>query len=385
MSIRLVIQLRNNKTHRKVEGSMRRIILSVIVLAALAGTLQAAPFQTLGLLRTPDAYVLPHKAAELVLVGYYRNVERPSYVDQDKAEGFFPYGMIGVGLLDRVELGFFGGDDIYFMNAKVKLIQETEKFPQISIGMDNIFSTVNHSRAQDYTPATNPDVSWAAHPDKTDYEYYSPYVVASKQAVFGGVSWMFNLGVGSNRFTGQVPRSRWFSGTFASIEISPFRDFALQGEFDGKDFNAGVKYSFDNFTVKLCGEAVEDLAKESEGNDYQNNTRIAIGVSYLFDKYAESQRRPDIRPIVRTTDLDNTTVVTNGEVPVTTQTGTEVAITTPGTTTPQLVETSAYKELSPEAKELLAELRSLREERQKAQKALEDLRKWLQELKEQNE
>lgn len=402
MSIRLVIQLRNNKTHRKVEGSMRRIILSVIVLAALAGTLQAAPFQTLGLLRTPDAYVLPHKAAELVLVGYYRNVERPDWVNlnPEKSEGFFPYGMVGVGLLDRVELGFFGGDDIYFMNAKVKLIQETEKFPQISIGMDNIFSTVNHSRAQDYKPYWDPetgddgapsaqydpyDLGWIDHPDKTDYEHYSPYIVASKQAVFGGVSWMFNLGVGANRFTGQVPRSRWFSGSFASIEISPFRDFAIQGEYDGKDFNAGVKYSFDNFTVKFCGEAVEDLAKESEGSGWENNLRIALGVSYLFDKYAESQRRPDIRPIVRTTDLDNTTVVTNGEVPVTTQTGTEVAITTPGTTTPQLVETSAYKELSPEAKELLAELRSLREERQKAQKALEDLRKWLQELKEQNE
>jgi len=34
---------------------------------------------------------------------------------------------------------------------------------------------------------------------------------------------------------------------------------------------------------------------------------------------------------------------------------------------------------------LLAELRLLREERQKAQKALEDLRKWLQELKEENQ
>ena len=54
-------------------------------------------------------------------------------------------------------------------------------------------------------------------------------------------------------------------------------------------------------------------------------------------------------------------------------------------TTPGIVEASAYKELSPEVKDLLAELRLLREERQKAQKALEDLRKWLQELKEENQ
>jgi len=367
---------------------MKKLILSIVVLGALISMIEAAPFQTLGLLRTPDAYVLPHKSAELVLVGYYRDVTMPSYVDADKDKGFFPYGMIGVGLLDRVELGFFGGDDVYFMNAKVKLIQETLNYPQISIGMDNIFSTVNHSRAQDYTPATNPELSWAGHPDKTDYENYSPYIVASKQAVFGGVSWMFNLGVGSNRFTGQVPRSRIFSGSFASIEISPLRDFALQGEFDGKDFNFGVKYSIDNFTLKLCGESVEDWAKGSEGNNYEDNTRVALGISYLFDKYAEAKRRPDIRPYVKDNDLTEPTVITGTDVPIgVTKPGTELTSITPGTTiqTPGLVESTSYKELSPEVKDLLAELRNLREERQKAQKALEDLRKWLQELKEQNQ
>lgn len=365
---------------------MKRLVLSVIVLAATVGLIEAAPFQTLGLLRTPDAYVLPHKAAELVLVGYYRNVEAPSYVNEDQ-NGFIPYGMIGVGILDRLELGFFGGDQVYFMNAKLKLIQESTAFPQISIGMDNIFSPVNKRRAQDYTPSEYPDIEWADHPDKTDYENYSPYAVASKQAVFGGVSWMFNLGIGANRYSGQVPRSRYFGGLFSSVEISPLKDFAIQGEYDGKDFNAGVKYSIKNFTLRLGAEAVEDLAKGSEGNGYENNLRVALGLSYLFDKYAEAQRRPDIRRYAQDTDLDEGPIVTRGEIPVdVTESGTQVSIVTPGTSlqSPGIVESSAYKELSPEVKDLLAELRNLREERQKAQKALEDLRKWLQELQEQN-
>lgn len=365
---------------------MKKLLLSVIVLATLIGIAEAAPFQTLGMLRTPDAYVLPHKAAELVLSAYYRDVTRPSYVTDDY-NGLIPYGMIGVGILDRVELGFFGGDDVYFMNAKIKLLQETTNIPQVAIGMDNIFSPVNERRSQDFMPGPGAP-SWAAHPDKIDYEFYSPYFVMSKQAVMGGVSWMFNLGVGANRYIGQVPRSRWFSGVFASIEVSPFDNFAIQGEYDGKDFNAGVKYSIKNFSLRLGAEAVEDWAKESEGNGYEGNVRVAFALSYLFDQFAEARRRrPDIRPIV-TIDNNPNPIVTNGEIPVGTEKpGTDIAVVTPGSKipNPNITETSAYKELSPEAKELLAELRNLREERQKAQKALEDLRIWLQELKEQNQ
>jgi len=390
---------------------MKKVILSVIVLAAMIGIIEAAPFQTLGMLRTPDAYVLPHKAAEILLVGYYRDVVRPAYVDPDK-NGLIPYGMIGVGILDRVELGFFGGDWVYFLNAKIKLIQETPKVPQFAVGMDNILSPVNHHRAQDYIPGdpNNPDPGWyyEDHPDKTDYEYYSPYIVGSKQAVIGGLSWMFNLGWGQNRHTGQVERSRIFNGLFASIELSPIRDLALQGEYDGKDFNAAIKLTVKNFGFKIGAQAVEDWAKGSEGNGYEDNVRVALGVSYLFDRYAEAKRsRPDLSQYAKDQDLEpievagldepvvppiGEDVVVDVTVPVTdvvvtdgttVTDGTEVTIVTPGTTvtTPGVTTPTGYKELSPEVKDLLAELRNLREERQKAQKALEDLRTWLQELK----
>lgn len=382
---------------------MRKIVFSVIILAALIGIMEAAPFQTMGLLRTPDAYVIPHKSAQLVMVGYYRNVERPIYVDPDK-NGLNFYGMLGVGLFDRVQMDFFGGDYVYFFNAKVKVLEETPKIPQIAVGMDNILSPVNKSRAQDYRPIWDPSagdsgeyvnppgIDWADHPDKTDYEYFSPYIVASKQVVMGGVNWMFNAGFGANRYTGQADRARWFSGFFTSVEISPWDNFAIQGEYDGKDFNAGLKYSYQNFGIRLGAEAVEDLAKGSEGNGYENNLRIALGLSYLFDKYSErgASVRPDLSLYAKASDLEPQ-IAPNAEVVVSTTTEpkkpVEVAIVTPGTQlpVPGIVEASAYKELSPEVKDLLAELRLLREERQKAQKALEDLRKWLQELKEENQ
>ena len=423
---------------------MRKVIFSALVLASMVGMLFGAPFQTLGMLRTPDAYVLPHKAAEILLVGYYRDVVKPAGVDMDKFGKFVPYGMLGVGLGDRAELGLFAGDKVFYLNAKLKLIEETLRIPQLAVGVDNILSGVQYHRAQD----PHPGWYYENHPDKTDYEYWSPYVVGSKQVVIGKTNWMFNLGVGSNRFTGQVPRSRIFNGMFYSVEFSPFKDFYIQGEYSGHDFQAGLKYTIDNFGIRVGAQAIEDLAKD---NGYEDNFRVALGVSYLFDKYAKAKRRPDIvelakaaygidepfidvpEPEVVITEPEITVpevVVTEPEITVPEVVVTEPEITEPEVvviepeitepevvviepeiTEPEVVVTEpkpgdvtgeislggieftggdinvqggSYKELSPEIKDLLEELRLLREEREKAQKALLDLRGWLKELKQQH-
>lgn len=351
---------------------MRKVLFSALVMTFLAGMLFAAPFQTLGMLRTPDAYVLPHKAAEFLLVGYYRDVAKPSYVDMDKFGQFVPYGMVGVGLWDRAELGLFAGDKQFFFNLKIKVIEETLRMPQFSIGMDNILSSVQHHRAQDY----GPESGWyyATHPDKTDYEYYSPYAVLSKQVVIGNTNWMFNIGGGANRFTGQVPRSRFFNGMFASIEFSPFKDFFIQGEYSGHDFQAGIKYTYNNWGIRFGAQAIEDWAKDSA---YSGNRRFALGISYLFDKYATAKRRPDILELARGAQAaEEPIVVTQGEEPIG-----EVSVSTGGGDI-GVESGTGYKELSPEVKDLLGELRALREEREKAQKALLELREWLKDLKE---
>ncbi|MDD2227983.1 MAG: hypothetical protein PHY48_01065 [Candidatus Cloacimonetes bacterium] len=390
---------------------MKKVIFSVLVLATMFGIVQAAPFQTLGMLRTPDAYVLPHRAAEILMVGYYRDVAAPLPPTQDAkdaSKGFFPYGMIGVGLFNRVELGVFAGDNtkldglVYFMNIKAKIIEESLVIPQVAVGIDNMFSPVPKHSALDL----NSGEAFSDHPDRAAYEYFSPYVVASKQAVFAGVPWMLNVGIGSNKFIGQVTRSRIFNGLFSSVEVSPLRNFAVQGEYDGQDFNVGMKYSYKNFGIKMGMQAIEDMAKNT---DYKDNLRIAFGLSYLFDKYSEAKRRPDLSRYASTSDIGGTNVVDIGETPTPIETGvvippsgtltpgTDVVVVpptgTPGSEvvtlsptelqTPGLITpgSAAYKELSPEVRDLLKELEALRMERQNAQKALDDLRKWIQELK----
>ncbi|MEN6398453.1 MAG: hypothetical protein ABFD01_05745 [Candidatus Cloacimonas sp.] len=372
---------------------MKKIILMAIAVVAVISSVQAAPFQTLGMLRTPDAYVLPNKAAEFVLVGYYRDIAAPKPLTndaKDASEGLFPYTMIGVGILDRVELGLFLGDYtsldklVYYLNAKVKIIEETLRIPQVSIGMDNILSPVPKHGSQYLSPGDD----FSQHPDADCYEPYSPYAVASKQAVFLGIPWMFNVGIGSNRFVGQA-KSRYLNGLFASAEMSPIKDLALQGEFDGEDLNIGAKYSYNNFGFKVGVNALEDWFKDS---DYKDNIRIAFGVSYLFDKYAEAKRRPDLGHYAgygKTPSMGEGVVETPIETGITVpptvspskpQAGTQTPA--PGLTTSG---TAGYEQLSPEVQELMKELRMLKEDREKAQQAMDELRKWIEELKKQKQ
>lgn len=386
------------KNHRKVEGSMRKVILSVIVVAAMFGLLEAAPFQTMGMLRTPDAYVLPHKAAEFMLVGYYRDVAKPAVY-----EGFSPYLMAGVGIMDRVELGLFVGDKIedeplmYFLNVKAKILQETLTLPQVSVGMDNILSPLGETSIRELEDGDD----FYNHPDKAAYEGFSPYAVASKQAVVLGIPAMFNLGIGAHRFTGQVSRSRIFNGLFTSTEIAPFRNFAIQAEYDGHDFNAGVKYNWKNWGFRVGAQAIEDLAKD---NGYEDNLRVAFGLSYVMDQYAEAKRRPDLGRYASTEHTEDPYIVDLGTVPDeegvvippsdTSYPGSEVVVIPPAggiTTTPSTtIETpgqtgsgisASQAQLSPEVRDLLEELRALRTEREKAQRSLDDLRAWIDQLK----
>ena len=324
---------------------------------------EGAPFQTMGMLRTPDAYVLPNKAAEAQFIYYMRKGKANDW-DLEHV----PYGMLSVGILDRIELGVFAGDNVAFGNVKLKLIKETLKIPQLSIGLENIFSRVPSHYYDESVIVDNPDRAY--------YEAYSPYAVISKQVVIGGVHTMLNLGGGMNRFVGQVPRSRNFSGMFASVEVSPVRNFFMQGEYDGQDFNVGAKYTYRNFSFKLGYQALENLAKKSEGNGYDKDLRVAAGISYLFDRYAKDKRRPDLYEYAKTDDLkpiDDGTGIDTGDV----------AVNVDGTTgTGSSVVGSRPKELSPEMNDLLAELRRLRAEREKAQGALDDLRKWIESTKE---
>ena len=121
---------------------MKRIFLSLLAVIAVLGCLEATPFTLTGEMRVPDAYVLPSNAVKLQINNYIRKersapstdfVYKPSFMVQ----GGVPYTQ------NKLEVGVMGGDNMYWVHAKFKLVEETVSVPQVAFGVDNIASKAN--------------------------------------------------------------------------------------------------------------------------------------------------------------------------------------------------------------------------------------------------
>lgn len=324
---------------------MKKVILSLVVMVALLSCLDANPFTLVGELRVPDAYVLPNKAAKVQFTSYIRKEQSAPGTD---FEPIF-LGMLQVGILNRVELGIMGGDDVYLGNVKVKLVEETVTYPQIAIGVDNIFSKVK----EDFKKHPVPE-GLEGNPDLAFYERNSAYIAFSKQTVLRGffgipeLSTVVTGGFGRNRFVGQATLPKKLEGVFVGAEFSPFPALAVITEIDGHNLNLGVKYNWNNFSAKLGYLGFEESLK-----DENPNHRIALGLSYVFDKYADARRRPAMP-----------------DSPIASGSG--------SATQTQIIQSQTSASSS--ANDLFEELKRLRESREQAQKVLEELRQQLREL-----
>jgi len=332
---------------------MKKVILSLVVIVALFSCLEANPFTLPGEMRAPDAYILPHRAGKVQLTSYIRKETSKPNTD---FEGKF-FGLMQVGFLNRLELGLMYGDKVTLGNVKVKLIDETVTYPQLAVGIDNLFSKIGKDfQAEGYTPPSD----MIGNPDNAYYEKNSFYVAASKQTVVRGLaefipefSTVVSGGIGFNRFKGQVPRSKQFEGVFASAEVSPHPNVIVQGEYDGHNINLGVRYNLtlsspNDFSIKLGYLGFEESLKKDNPNH-----RLALGFSYVYDKLSDARKRP-IMP-------DSPLYGGPG-----TATGTQL--------------TKPRGDVSQSTSDLFEELKRLRESREQTQKVLEDLRKQLQEL-----
>jgi hypothetical protein len=297
----------------------------------------------MGQLRSPDAYVIPHKTAELVFTNYMRR-EANSFTENKDYE-YVPMGMVNVGLFDRVCIGAWGGDRVGFVNLKVKVIEETVSIPQVSVGADNIFSPVKEDAGK-----IKPNQDYFNNPDKVFYEKNSPYIVFSKASVVKGMTGLplletiISIGMGGNKFKGQVSLAKKFEGIFGSISIKPQKDLSLTFENDGFNLNAGAQYAYKKFTFKVSYVGIEE----------QENNRIGFGIAYFFDKFSDSKQRPSML-------FDDDTTSPKGSD----------SIQSP----------IQGKEFNAN-RDLLEELKKLREQREQTQKVLDELTGQLKEIDE---
>jgi hypothetical protein len=321
------------------ERMKRRYVLFVLLLIMITSSV-AVPYTTIGHLRVPNAYLLPHKSAEFTYVSYLRRVkndfeELPDYE-------YIPCGLINIGLFDRVGIAGWAGDDLGFVNLKLKLLEETASIPQVAIGIENLFSKVKQNSV---------DIPYAEYPnpDKGFYEKNSPYIVFSKGSVIRGMTGIslletvFSIGVGGAKFKGQDDIARRFEGFFGSITIKPEKNTYLTIENDGFNINLGAEYYYKNFGFKISYVGLEE----------QENNRIGIALSYLFDKYADKRRKEISIPGEPMTSREF-------ELLESELTGKEIDV----------------------SQDLLEELKKLREQREHAQKVLDELRKQLKEMDE---
>ncbi|MFO7660074.1 MAG: hypothetical protein R6V77_04105 [Candidatus Cloacimonadaceae bacterium] len=321
---------------------MKRKLLLCMILFVIASAAYSVPYSTIGYLRAPDAYVLPHKAAEFTFTNYLRRVEN-DFVELPDYE-YIPMGMVNVGLFNRVGISAWGGDKLAFANLKLMLVGETPLIPQIAIGIDNLFSPVKEDALE-----IEQGEDYYDNPDKSFYEKNSPYIAITKAAVLRNMTGLklletfITAGWGMNKFKGQVEIARRFEGIFGSITVKPHKDLSITFENDGFNLNAGAAYSYKKFAFKISYVAIEE----------QENNRFGLSVSYLFDKYADPKR----------SWLDDDISSKESEIIRSPFTGREINAN----------------------EDLLEELKKLREQREQAQKVLDDLRYQLQEMEEETE
>jgi hypothetical protein len=324
-----------------VGENMKKAVFLSITLYLMIISLSAAPYSTMGQLNAPDAYVLPHKSAEFTFTNYFRR-NRSDFVGLQDYE-YIPTGMIQLGLFDRLGIAVWGGDDLAFANLKLMLIEETATVPQLAIGVDNLFSPVKED-SDDLIAGDD----FINNPDKALYEKNSPYICLSKASVLRNLTGLklletyMTAGIGMNKFKAQTPFSKRFEGLFGSITAKPHKAISLTFEFDGCDFNVGGQYAYKNFGFKIAYEGLEE----------QENNRIGVAISYLFDKFADSKRKQAYW-------LSETSYKQS-----------------------ELVNSQLQGKDINTNSDLLEELKKLREQREQAQKVLDDLRNQLQQMEE---
>jgi hypothetical protein len=326
---------------------MKKVTLSCIVLIIAFTAMYAVPYSTIGLLRVPDAYILPNKAAEITLTNYFRGFQDINYAPNNDLK-YVPMGKISIGILNRVELAAWGGDGLGFANVKVKLIEETTAIPQVAVGIDNLLSPVREEATK-----ILPSEEFSDNPDRCYYEKNSPYFTVSKSSIIKGLpgipmlETVLSAGMGRNKFRGQVPFAHKWEGVFVSLNVKPYKNLTIVAENDGHNVNFGAQYFYKNFTVKASVITIEELVDDQR-------LRFGLGLSYLFDKYADARQRPVLF-------MDE-----NGNVVG--QKSTSETVVTPQKGGPA------------SNNDLLDELKKLREQREQAQKVLEELKNQLKEM-----
>ncbi len=338
-----------------MEVVMQKLFIVLLAVILFSTALFSIPYGVLGNINMPDAYVLPSKMMEMSLTNYFilSDYNLTTY-DSLKLNTYHYAFSASIGLFDKMEVGIVAtSDHLIYGNAKLRLYSETEKFPSIAVGLENIFSKVENTD-ESY-------ISGYEFSDPRDYIKNSPYIVGSKSTLlmtdipyFEHLETTIHLGIGSRRFTGRRSKVKQLHGFFGGVDLKPSKYISFNGEIDSQNLNIGVNVYYKNFTIRACAYRLEDYFKEKNTSNY--GQKFAIGIKYTLDKYSE----------VKAADKNRTFKF---NVTPKVKKRTVKSIITEGT------DKSAVNTTNP----LYEELERIRKRREQAEKELQEIKKLLEE------
>lgn len=313
----------------------------VIVLVLLSLTmLGAMPYLCLGNINIPDAYVLPNKMVDFGYVNYFVS---DGHVYGDADYDAYDYGgYLRFGILDRAELAvvYTNTADV-FGELKLQIISETESIPALSVGVSNLFSSVDDFELDDPTL----DYEFT---DPSDYIKNSPYIVVSKSLVLitgipriDYLETSFHGGVGVRKYLAKGETMKNMSGIFGGIDVKPSKYWGMDLEMDAHNINIGINAFYKNFSLRCGLYELEDYLGAKDGG---GSKKVAINLNYTLDSFSDIKVTEDRKKTKSADSLHNVS-------PTGTQEG-----------------KNALKE----------ELEQIRQRRKQAEKELDEIRELLQ-------
>ncbi len=260
---------------------MNKCLAICLLIFGLGGILQAFPFANYGNIRVPDAYVMPHLMGKIAINNYL-------YPEHDSKDDDIAYNWavaVNMGLFNLGEIGLVAsGDEIYYAHIKAKIISETLTLPDLSIGVDNLFSKVPSKK-----PYNFPGIV-----DAGSYRRDSIYLAISKTILLSGIPQLGDLptrvtiGAGTHRFQGTMTLAQQVQGVFVALLFEPVRNFTVITEVDGHNFNAGFEHRYRKFAGRI------ELFKLEEWS--RRDPKFGFTISYLFDRFVSSEKRQEVSP-----------------------------------------------------------------------------------------
>lgn len=241
--------------------SVSLLVLALIALAQSAYPIASPTFSRLtGLIDIPTADIPNDRIFTIGLHGAPDNIED---------RGLEWDANLYLSLVERAEFGltFFEPDEVA-ANVKFLLLKEEENDLGLAIGVENIGREI-------------PNIY---NEEEFEGEENSVYAVLSRRfGILDGLRG--HLGVGSGRFVGHGDISEDLRGVFVGIEkefsLGKENTLSLMAEIDGRDANAGLRYSIpQGMTLDLAVTEIDNLLEKHQ--DEEIDVTYCLGASWFI-------------------------------------------------------------------------------------------------------